>query len=114
MISIIVGSFTPTDACRPVILDQPDSTVIVALGDSLSLRLTVKAHPYPSFQWFKNGNELPPANRSELVIPYVTATDEGSYICTIKNDYGAILSESFNVYVTRRRDTLERSGTFVL
>lgn len=100
----------PVGACKPIILDQPTSTVAVPLGDSLVLRLMVQAQPRPTYQWFKNGNELPLVNESELVLQYVTGNDEGQYICSIKNELGAILSDTFNVCVTRRKETFERCG----
>ena len=102
---------SPIAPCKPVILDQPDSTVVATLGERVILRLTVKAQPTANYQWFKNGHELPSANRNELAISYMTLNDEGQYICSIKNELGAILSDTYGVYVIRRKEPLERSCT---
>ncbi len=111
MITVVfsIAGSSPIPPCKPVILDQPDSTVFATLGERISLRLTVRAQPDPYYQWFKNGSELHSATKNELVISYMTLNDEGQYICSIKNELGAILSETYGVYVIRRKEPLERS-----
>lgn len=63
------------------------------------------------YQWFKNGNEIHSTNTCELVVSCCTVSDEGTYVCSIKNVFGSILSSSFKVYVSRRRDPLEKRST---
>ena len=84
--------------------------MLATLGERLVLKLSVTAQPDASFQWFKNGIEMPSAFNNELVFPCVTLRDEGQYICSIKNDLGTILSETFTVHLARRKDSLELSG----
>lgn len=46
-----------------------------------------------TYQWKKNGVDIPGATAKSYRIPAVAATDAGTYTCTVANKAGAILSD---------------------
>ena len=98
--------------CSPLILGQPDSDIEIMAGERLSLKLHVQAVPEPTYRWFRNGMELQYANGPELVVPCATVRDEGQYICSVKNDWGSVLSQPILVQLvskSRRSETLGKT-----
>lgn len=90
------------ERCPPFILEQPDNVIQVTAGGALSLKLKVRAHPPPTFVWYRNGIELPFALDEEIVVPRVSARDEGQYTCSISNELGSTLSGRFTVQLVKR------------
>ena len=85
------------DPCPPYIIEQPEQNIDIVAGERLHLKLLVQANPEPAYRWFRNSVELPYAIGSELVVPCVTSRDEGQYICSIKNEFGSVLTHSISV-----------------
>ena len=46
--------------------------------------------PLPSFQWRRNGVDIPGATAQRLVIEKVTAADVGTYTCFMRNMAGEV------------------------
>lgn len=102
-LSITATSYTQSP---PYILDQPESFVEVAAGERLQLKVRVQANPEPSYRWWRNGVELPYAIGSDLVVPHATTRDEGQYVCSIKNEWGSVLTQTIMVrLVSRNKST---------
>ena len=85
-------------------IDPPSSsTVIVVVGDSLTLSCTSQGSPPDTFTWMKDGTPVPltPALitvthnitaaifRSDYTISNVTTSDMGTYTCTVTNPIGS-------------------------
>lgn len=52
-----------------------------------------------SFQWLKNGLELPDATSNPLVIPVVNGSDAGSYVLRVSNSAGTATSSAVTLAV---------------
>lgn len=86
----------------PEISQSPDSATVdiggeatfsVALyGDSTGL----------TYQWRRNGVNLPKTNFADLVLKPAKKTDEGVYDCIVSNAYGSTLSEPATLLVGER------------
>lgn len=83
----------------PVIRVQPaDQTV--AVGSLLTLRVLASASPPPTYQWRRNGIDIPGAIGPVLTVPSVTHADGGSYSAWVSNPAGAVPSAVAHVKVS--------------
>ena len=94
-------------------IDSPSSsTVIVAVGDSLTLSCTSQGSPPDTFTWMKDGTpaQITPVTTtvshdsttaeflSTYTINAITTNDSGTYNCTVTNPIGSD-SETITVVV---------------
>ena len=85
--AIFTGSGILFVSGAPVIVQQPQSQSVYPDG-SATFTVAVIGDPSFTFQWKKNGSDVPGANGSSLTIFPAEAPDAGSYICAITNTYG--------------------------
>ena len=74
-----------TDSGEPL-----DSNVEV--GQPLTLNCTVTGSEPITYQWFKDGSELPGEIEDMLAFPFVTFSDFGTYHCVVNNSVNTIQS----------------------
>jgi Concanavalin A-like lectin/glucanases superfamily/Immunoglobulin domain len=82
---------------KPTIVTQPQSTN-VTVGDIVTL--SVAATGGQTYQWLKDGSELPGATSFSYTLPDVKLTDAGSYTVVVKNDLGSATSNAAQLGVT--------------
>ncbi len=93
-----VGSSTSQPAVlggnpvAPSIIKQPVSQTINK-GDSTSLSVSADGTSPLQFQWRKDGQNLPQATNSTLVITDAKLSDAGYYQVTVTNPYGSVASD---------------------
>ncbi len=75
----------------PVITAQPQSQV-VALGAPVVLSVTAYGTPPLTYQWRKNGTDLPAANGAEFKLSAATSVDVGDYSVVVSNVAGSVTS----------------------
>ncbi|HEU5125834.1 MAG TPA: LamG-like jellyroll fold domain-containing protein [Verrucomicrobiae bacterium] len=81
----------------PVITTQPvEGYYLTGQSGSLSVAATGSQL---SYQWYKNGNEIPGAINAQLGPLILTNTDSGSYYVTITNNSGSVTSSVVSIYV---------------
>jgi len=80
---------------EPIIIAQPQSAT-VSHGEGFTLSVTAAGSSL-SFQWKKNGVDLPGANDSIYSKSSATETDEGVYNVVVSNDVGQASSASASV-----------------
>ncbi len=76
----------------PIILKQPSSQTVIA---GLDVRFSVEvdgSEPF-TFQWRKDGEDIPDTDAPELDLFAVDASDEGSYSVRIENSVGFVESD---------------------
>lgn len=91
------GLLTATSAVAVVSVNDPVITVPptnyhVGLCDPLELFVGALGTPPLSFQWRKNGLDLPHATNSPFVLPLIAESDAGSYQVLVTSKYGTALS----------------------
>ncbi len=84
----------------PIITLQPESSIEVQSGRSLSISVSAIGEEPIYYQWFKNDEEIPGETQNTFDIPAVTQTDEGIYKCKVWNECGEIFSSECVVTVT--------------
>ncbi len=83
----------------PQFADQPlDADLCV--GGFLTLYANASGTPAPTFQWRKNGSNIPGATSTTFTISGVSLTDQGTYTCVATNSCGSATSEPAVVTVS--------------
>jgi hypothetical protein len=82
----------------PLITTQPAS-ISVAGGDSFTLSTAATGTPPPTFQWRRNGIDLPGANGPTLNVTAAQPDDAGNYSVVVTNAAGSTTSATVAVIV---------------
>jgi hypothetical protein len=93
----------------PIIVAQPQSAT-VSHGEGFTLTVTAAGSSL-SFQWRKNGVDLPGANGAVYSKSSASATDEGVYNVVVSNDVGQASSISASVAVASPSASPSTSST---
>lgn len=99
----ISNSVTLTINTGPSISQQPTG-VEVCQTEMIQLSLTASGSPAPTYQWRRNGVNIPGATSSTYTVPSASAGDAGSYDCVVSNTCGGIASDAVTVTVEVRGD----------
>ena len=92
------ASPTPTPA-PPVITNQPKNQR-VHVDDTATFKVLATGSPPLTYQWTKNGTEIPGAVGAKYATPPVTTQDNGSlFAVTVSNSGGSITSRSATLFV---------------
>lgn len=83
---------------KPVIISQPASQY-VADGASARFTVSVSAVPGASYQWRKNGYNIPGAISSSLAFSSVSSSDAGAYTVVATNPAGSVTSAVANLVI---------------
>lgn len=78
-------------ATAPVIAMAPLDAALLE-GSSLSLSVVATGSPAPTYQWKKNGTDIPGATTSRLTFSSINRTDSGSYSVVVSNVVGSVTS----------------------
>jgi len=101
----------------PVITLQPVGQT-VSMGAELVLKVAASGPSPISYQWLKDGTNLPGATSTNLVLPKATRRTSGTYAAAASNPGGSVLSSNASVYVRVPQKltspSMSRSGSFTL
>ena len=84
----------------PTISEHPEGQELVE-GDALLLSAVAEGTPAPTFQWQKDGADIPLATASSFTITEVGLDDAGSYAFVVSNTHGDVISDVATVTVTQ-------------
>ena len=74
--------------------------VSALVGEDVAFTVAASGRPSPSYQWSRDGLDIPGATNSTLFIENVDFDDEGSYAVTLTNEAGTTTSTSARLTVT--------------
>jgi hypothetical protein len=80
-----------TPLAVPIILQQPASANQVA-GDSVTFSVQAANAAAATYQWRRNGRDIPGATRASLVLSGLSPSHAGLYTVKVRNSAGAVLS----------------------
>jgi hypothetical protein len=75
----------------PFITLNPFSRTVAA-GEAFKLTTFAVGQPSLSYQWQRNGDDLPAETNASLLVAAATLADAGAYRCIITNTLGAVAS----------------------
>lgn len=80
-------------------IDPLFTDTLVATGTSLDLVVQASSGGSPSYQWQKNGVDLPGETDSVLSFPSISLSDSGFYRCILSSEHGCfeIIGDSIHV-----------------
>ncbi len=85
---------------EPRIANQPQDLAVVA-GQAATFTAVASGNPTPTYQWQRNGVNIPGATATSLVIPTASLSDNGAAIrVVITNSTGTTTSNNVNLTVT--------------
>lgn len=90
------GSWSPSLA--PVIV-APPAPQVVDVGQPATFTVTAFAVPEPTYQWKKDGNDIPGATGSSFTIASATAADADTYSVVVSNSAGTVTSSAVTLLV---------------
>jgi sugar lactone lactonase YvrE len=93
----------------PVITSQPASLTVTA-GGSASFSVTATSPIPMTYQWKKDGVDLPGANAAALSIPAAASADAGSYTVVVSNSAGSVTSSAATLTVVASSPVPPTSG----
>jgi hypothetical protein len=96
-------------AVAPAIMQQPQSQS-VAEGTTATFEVEATGTPVPSYQWQRNGVDLPGENSSALVLENAQVGDAGDYAVVVSNSAGSVTSSTVTLTVTPTTEVREMSG----
>ncbi len=85
-------------AIGPTFTSQPVSQTVTA-GTTVTFSTGASGTPAPTFQWRKDGANLPGATNASLVLTNVQAAHAGSYLVVVSNSAGIITSNAATLTV---------------
>jgi polygalacturonase/pectin methylesterase-like acyl-CoA thioesterase len=90
------GTWTP--ALAPVIVTQPTALTVNA-GDPATFSVGAFAVPAPSYQWRRNGADIPGATGASYTINATSPTDADTYSVVVTNSAGTVTSNAVTLLV---------------
>ena len=84
----------------PQVNEHPQDT-LVTIGSPATFTVTASGSPPLSFQWQRNGVDVPGATSSSYMLPTTTASDEGArFRVVVSSPYGTATSNEAVLHVT--------------
>lgn len=88
-----------TNSNAPIITSQPQSQTVTA-GQHAMFSVAASGAAPLSYQWKKNGANIPGANATTYSITSTSQGDAGQYTVLVSNSYGSVLSSVATLSVT--------------
>ena len=88
----------PEELVEPTIIEQPFGPRVVAEEDMITISVQAAGSEL-TYQWRKDGSEVPNATEPSYVIPEAKEDDNGIYTCQISNEARALLSSDVKLEV---------------
>ncbi len=81
------------------ITTQPEATIDIAAGETLTLTVAATGSGTVQYQWFKDGTELTGEVAATYTKMNTTADDAGQYWCRVQAECGDVLSDTSEVTI---------------
>ncbi|MBI2927847.1 MAG: immunoglobulin domain-containing protein [Verrucomicrobia bacterium] len=98
VLRMLIESIKPPVMVAPEITRQPQSQAVPA-GAAVTLSVAATGTAPLSYQWHKDGQLIPDATASALLLASVTAADAGEYSVQVRNTAGTQFSDTVTLTV---------------
>jgi hypothetical protein len=93
-------SVTVSISTKPTITTQPAATQTVVVGGTLTLNTSATGSGTLKYQWKLNGNAIAGATNATYTKSPASKNDEGTYVCEVTNDCGAVSTSNAAVSIS--------------
>lgn len=100
----VTGSPDPVLNQTPLPLHLYPKSIHVKEGQMATWYLTAAGAEPLQYQWKLNGHDVVGANANTLRIVSTKMSDQGNYVCVIKNKFGSIQTETVKLTLTPKPD----------
>ena len=111
-------TFIPNLPTHPPVITRQPVGQTVSMGAEVVLDVAASGPSPISYQWLRDGTNLPGATSTNLVLPKATRRTSGTYTAEVSNPGGSVLSSNASVYVRVPQKlttpSMSRSGSFML
>lgn len=110
-----LGHALAPGAGRPPMIVQHPQSKIVEIGETLTLEVGTVSSIGTTFTWYRNGQPIPLAQSSTLVLGNFSFAEEGTYTVRVRDRFGEAVSAAAEVYLNRIPPTFvaaSRRGLF--
>lgn len=90
---------TVIEPAAPTIVEQP-APANIKTGETVTFSVSATGTPPLSYQWFKDGFDIPGATEPTYTIENATPNHEGNYTVRVTNKFGTATSEPAHLSVT--------------
>ena len=98
-----VGGVSSTNALLtvivPVTIVQQPQSLTVAVGSNVTFRVVATGNGTLTYQWRRNGTDLPNATNSTLAVPNASPPDSGAYSVLVSDAFSSLLSQTAQLTV---------------
>ena len=85
---------------EPVKITKQPESVVAQCGERVKLKCVAKGFPRPTYQWYRDEEELDEGFSNELIINSVSQDHEGEYYCKSTNKIGSEYTNKVTLQVT--------------
>ena len=112
--TLVIDYTVPVAAVPPSITAQPQNQTVLAGGSAVFFVTAAGTGPL-SYQWQRNGTNLPGATNTTFTVATAQASDQGNYVVTVSNAGGSTNSVPavLTVATAPAIETIERVGNLV-
>ena len=89
---------------EPVIIKTQPHSEVLREGGRLNLSVEAIGYPPPSYQWYKDDNEIPGEMLCQLTVDKVTMATDGKYKCLVCNEENSVFSSEVTVRIMRGKE----------
>lgn len=75
-----------------VTIDTNPSDLTACLGDDITFSVVASGSPAPTYQWQKDGSDIPGETSADLILNSLDGSETGSYVVVASNDCGNVSS----------------------
>ncbi|WP_221033172.1 immunoglobulin domain-containing protein [Actomonas aquatica] len=97
----IVSTLAQVNVLAPVSIDEQPIGRIVKPGENATFTVVVSGDQDITYQWSKDGNLIPDATESSLVVTEVAEEDQGSYQVVVANEVSSETSDPVSLTIEK-------------
>jgi hypothetical protein len=105
----VAGTLTVLASAPPVFTTEPVSQTI-RLGNPVTFTAAASGTPEPTYQWWKNGQNIAGATSNTYTIAHVALADAGRYTVVATNPAGSVISGAALLTVGSAATDFDRDG----
>ena len=110
-VGVVESDFAAVEVLEPPsIVTQPESQTVIA-GSTVQLTVTAAGAVPRTFQWYKDGQPIAGATKSNLRFVILQESDSGEYTIKVSNSVGEVIAQPFILRVLSKPKITQQLGS---